>query len=66
MPEFLLGDTLLVAPVLEEGATSRDVYLPGFDAVWSDGNSGETHVGGSWIRNYQADLFTLPYFVRMF
>ena len=26
--EFLLGDDLLVAPVLEEGATSRSVYLP--------------------------------------
>ena len=26
--EFLLGDSLLVAPVLEEGATKRDVYLP--------------------------------------
>ena len=26
--EFLLGDTLLVAPVLEQGATSRDIYLP--------------------------------------
>lgn len=26
--EFLLGDELLVAPVLEAGATQRDVYLP--------------------------------------
>ena len=26
--EFLLGDFLLVAPVLEEGAVKRDVYLP--------------------------------------
>ena len=26
--EFLLGDSLLVAPVLEEGSTKRDVYLP--------------------------------------
>ena len=26
--EFLLGDFLLVAPVLEEGAIKRDVYLP--------------------------------------
>ena len=26
--EFLLGDSLLVAPVLEEGAVKRDVYLP--------------------------------------
>ena len=26
--EFLLGDSLLVAPILEEGAIKRDVYLP--------------------------------------
>ena len=26
--EFLLGDSLLVAPVLEEDAVKRDVYLP--------------------------------------
>ena len=26
--EFLLGDSLLVAPVLEEGAIKRDIYLP--------------------------------------
>ena len=26
--QFLLGDSLLVAPVLEEGAIKRDIYLP--------------------------------------
>lgn len=62
--EFLLGDDLLVAPVLEEGATSRDVYLPGFDALWRDGSTGQSYVGAQWIENYQADLYTLPYFIR--
>ena len=52
--------------MLEEGATSRDVYLPGFDAVWTDPSSGLLHVGGDWIRDYPADLLTLPYFVREF
>jgi alpha-glucosidase (family GH31 glycosyl hydrolase) len=32
--EYLLGDFLLVAPVLEEGATSRDIYLP--SGRWQD------------------------------
>ncbi len=26
--EFLVGNDLLVAPVLEKGAMARDVYLP--------------------------------------
>ena len=32
--EFMLGENILVAPVFEEGATSRDVYLPG-PAEWT-------------------------------
>ena len=32
--EFMLGENILVAPVFEEGAKTRDVYLPG-PAVWT-------------------------------
>ena len=32
--EFMLGENILVAPVFEEGATTRDVYLPG-PAEWT-------------------------------
>lgn len=32
--EYLLGDRILVAPVLDEGAVSRDVYLP--PGQWTD------------------------------
>ena len=36
--EFLLGDSLLVAPVVEEGAASRQVMLPsgGWYSFWDD------------------------------
>ena len=63
--EFLLGDDILVAPVLDEGATSRDIYLPA--GVWRDGaNPGQPdREGRAWIRGYSADLFTLPYFTRV-
>ena len=35
--EFMLGDTILVAPVIVEEAISRDVYVP--VGKWKDGNS---------------------------
>jgi len=62
--EFLLGDKILSAPVVQQGKTSRDVYLPA--GAWKDGNSGEIHnlETGTWLRNYQAPLDILPFFIR--
>ena len=63
--EFLLGDNLLVAPVMEEGSVSRDVYLPKGD--WQDQArpSDDVITGPVWIKDYDAPLFVLPYFTRM-
>lgn len=41
--EYLFGDSLLVAPLLEENAESRSVYLPAGE--WIDFFTGEKHVG---------------------
>jgi len=67
--QFLLGDRLLVAPVLHQGARSRDVYLPGGPAVrWRDyfaaGDSGEVLLGGTWIRNKSVQLDEIAVYVR--
>jgi alpha-glucosidase len=43
MFEYLLGDELLVAPIVDEGATSRPVYLPA--GRWYDVRTGEALVG---------------------
>ena len=63
--EFLLGDKVLVAPVLDEGATTRDIYLPA--GTWRDeaDPDHEEHEGPKWLRGYEADIFTLPYFTRL-
>lgn len=58
--EFLLGRRLLVAPVLDEGATSQDVYLP--RGVWLDLNTAQQHEGPAWLRDYPAPLSLLPHF----
>ncbi len=45
--QFMLGDALLVAPVVEAGATTRRLYLPRGD--WFDVWSGERRAGGAWV-----------------
>jgi alpha-D-xyloside xylohydrolase len=59
--QYLLGDRLLVAPILEEGATSRRVYLP--EGTWVDWWTGAEHAGRRWI-DVPAPLDTLPLFLR--
>ena len=58
---YLWGRDLLVAPVVEKGATSRTLYLP--KGEWHDYWSGEKHTGGQEITR-KVDLETMPLFVR--
>jgi alpha-glucosidase (family GH31 glycosyl hydrolase) len=59
--EYLWGKSVLVAPVVEKGATSRRVYLP--RSNWYDFWSGERFAGGREITR-PVDLETMPLFVR--
>ena len=59
--EFMFGDRVLVAPVLEEEKTSRDVYLP--KGTWMlEGKEDKVYKGPVWLRDFPADLKTLPFF----
>jgi alpha-glucosidase len=59
--QFMLGDTLLVAPVVTEGATARNVYLP--PGTWYHLWSGERLNGGRDI-DVDAPLGQPPVFSR--
>ncbi len=60
--EYMLGPAFLVAPVTEQGTTSRDVYLPaGTD--WYNWWTGERVKGGQTIA-VAAPIDTIPLFVR--
>ena len=62
--QFAVGDRLIVAPVLERGARSRDVYLT--EGRWVSSRApATTHVGPVWLRGYPAPLDSLPTFSRM-
>jgi alpha-D-xyloside xylohydrolase len=61
--EYMFGPAFLVAPVTEQGATSRQVYLPsGTD--WYNYWTNERVKGGQTI-NVPAPIETIPLFVRV-
>ncbi len=60
--QFLLGPALMANPVMQAGATTRRVYLPG-GTRWTDFWTGESHAGGQGIET-AAPLATMPLFVR--
>ncbi|XP_023329548.1 myogenesis-regulating glycosidase isoform X5 [Eurytemora carolleeae] len=65
--EFLIGDKILVAPVLHENARRRNVYLPrtyNGQGVWKRGTDGTFFEGGQWLNNSIAELDTILFFIR--
>jgi alpha-D-xyloside xylohydrolase len=60
--EYLYGADILVAPIVYEGATSREVYLPkGSD--WTDAHTGKIYNGGQTIA-VEAPIDVIPVFLR--
>lgn len=59
--QFLFGNDILVAPVVEKGATTRTVYLP--KGIWTDYWTEKSMAGGREITR-DVDLETMPLFVR--
>jgi alpha-D-xyloside xylohydrolase len=60
--EYMFGPALLIAPVTEQGATSREVYLPA-GADWYNFWTNERLQGGQRVR-VKAPIDTIPIFVR--
>ncbi|ERL64818.1 glycoside hydrolase family 31 protein [Schleiferilactobacillus shenzhenensis] len=61
--QFMLGDKLLVAPVLEKGATTKTVYFPA--GQWQSINDAADVVTGSGEQTVPADLSTLPAYKKI-
>jgi alpha-D-xyloside xylohydrolase len=60
--EYMFGKALLVAPVVEQGATSRNVYLPG-KAPWFDFWTGQRLAAGQSVQA-PAPLDRIPVYAR--
>lgn len=61
--EYLLGEDILVAPVVREGQVERNIYLPA--GQWRDGNDNTVYEGPIWLNDYPAPLSVLPYFIKV-
>lgn len=61
--QYMYGSKLLVAPVLEAGATTRKVYLP-TGSKWENVETKETYEGGQWI-TAPAPIESIPVFKKL-
>ncbi len=60
--EYMFGSDILVAPVMEEGARERSVYLPE-GAEWTDAYTKKTYSGGQRI-TVPAPIDIIPVFFK--
>jgi alpha-D-xyloside xylohydrolase len=60
--EYMFGPAFLVAPITEQGSTSREVYLPA-GADWYNYWTNQKFAGGQTVK-VDAPIDTIPVFVR--
>jgi alpha-D-xyloside xylohydrolase len=60
--QYMFGPDILVAPVMEAQAVSRQVYLPPGNE-WTDLHSGKKHSGGTFI-TAEAPIDIIPVFLK--
>ncbi len=59
--QYLWGEVMIIAPVYEEGAAYRNVYLP--EGIWYDWWNNKEYQGGTTIER-RIDLSIMPIFIR--
>ena len=60
--QYLWGRDVMVAPVMQQGAVSREITFP--EGTWVDINHPERRYAGHTTVNYSAPLEVLPLFAR--
>lgn len=60
--QFMIGNDIVVAPIIHKGKTERDIYLP--DGWWKDEILAQVIRGGKRIKKYQIPLDKVAIFFR--
>ncbi|GAB1602033.1 myogenesis-regulating glycosidase-like [Argonauta hians] len=61
--QFLVGDSVLVAPILCDHQSHRDIYIP--RGIWQDSKSEKVVDGPMWLYNYTVTVTDIPFFRKM-
>lgn len=59
--QYMWGNNIMVAPVIEKGLKSLKIYLP--EGKWFDLNKDDAYSGNQWI-DYPLSIEDIPVFVR--
>jgi oligosaccharide 4-alpha-D-glucosyltransferase len=59
--QYMWGDNILVAPVLEKGAVTKNIYFP--KGRWYDFMRNKFYDGGQWVTD-SAKINEIPFFVK--
>ena len=60
--EFSIGVDIIVAPILQNNVTERDIYLP--KGRWKDELDGSTTKGERWVHHYRVKHNQIAFFTR--
>jgi alpha-glucosidase (family GH31 glycosyl hydrolase) len=58
--QFLVGNDILVAPIVNENKYEQNIYIP--NGSWQHFN-GTIYTGPGWFRNFQAPIDVINYFI---
>lgn len=59
--QFMWGDNILVAPVIQQGAVTKNIYFP--EGEWYDFVRNKYYSGGQWITD-SASIGEIPFFLQ--
>ena len=61
--EYLIGDSMLVAPVVKQGMRLRNIYIP--EGPWQDNINNEKVEGPVWLKDFHVDLEKIATFSKL-